>query len=340
MSTTTTVRPIFTFEVELEMLVKPKVGTRLYTKLRALNFDPALQPGPGVDDDKKEKNRKAIREALAETLTLAGIATNINGSDYEMWDVKKGPSLSEVVDARGGGYWAIKLVSGILSTDNPHWAQEIHDVFAVVLGSFDILLTEGCSTHVHVEPNPEWTMSSIHGLMKATGVFDDAIMKIMPAERKMNPWARSSFRDGPLPTDKAQPELRKLFEEVPTKTWKPLFAVFERIKTINAVLLTWGQERNVSWNFGCLTTCKTAEFRRPPGVKTAADAQKWAAFTVAFVCAATKTDWQTPWLSSKNNATVAELQSFVAHGLRLLGWENFLDPSKLTENTSPAMPLE
>lgn len=96
----------------------------------------------------------------------------------------------------------------------------------------------------------------------------------------------------------------------------------------------------MAWNLASLQKCGTVEFRRPPGVKTPADAQKWATFAVAFVCAATESDWQAPWLSNKRSATVAELQSFVSSGLKLLGWERFLNPRALTENTSPATPLE
>jgi hypothetical protein len=369
MSTSTTVRPRFTFGIEIEILVKPKKGTRVYKDMLKHHFDQALQPAKGVDEDKKERNRTAIRLALAENLTdSAGIPAKIEGSGYDTWYIKKEGSLDEVVDARGGGgycksgsqktrhkHWfqqhrltcrsigAIELVSHIFESDDPLWAAEVHDIFEFVWDNFDVLLTRGCSMHVHVAPKPDWTVLPLRNIMKATGVFDDAIMKIMPAVRKENPWARSNFRDGPrdnpLGEDKATPGLKNAFDEVPSRAWRPLFALFDKIKMVNAALLTWGQSRNVSWNLASLQKCGTVEFRRPPGVDTPADAQKWAAFTVAFACAATQTDWHTPWLSNNRHATVAELRAFVSRGLKLLGWERFLDPRVLTEITDPAMPF-
>ncbi|KAK4234622.1 hypothetical protein C8A03DRAFT_37599 [Achaetomium macrosporum] len=195
-------------------------------------------------------------------------------------------------------------------------------------------------------------------------------MKILPADRKMNPWVRSNFHDGPTAEEKVPPKMKRAFDEVPAKTWKPFFALFDSAKMKAHLLLEWGQNllevqqprchrvqglrmerveaegqaiqqnRYVAWNFGCLSRCGTVEFRRPPGVTAAADAQKWAAFAVAFVCAATQSNWQAPWLSSKRHASVAELQSFVGRGLDLLGWGTLLDPRALVENTSPAEPLE
>ncbi|KAK3297109.1 uncharacterized protein B0H64DRAFT_473261 [Chaetomium fimeti] len=340
MSTTATVRPHFNFEVEIELLVKPKEGnTKLYRDLKASGFDPALKPGHDADKKKAERNRTEIRKALAAALTVCDVEAKIDGASYETWYVKEEGSLSEVADERGGGYWAIKLVSKIMSTDEENWADDLENVFQVVLTNFDVLLTKGCSMHVHVAPGPKWNVTSLRNFMKATGVFDDAITKIMPAERKKNPWARSNFHDGPGPADKAQPALKKAFDEVPSKAWKPLFAVFDKIEMTN-VLLTWGQVREVSWNLASLHKSETVEFRRPPGVKTAAAAQKWATFAVAFVCAGTQSDWQAPWLLNKRSATVGELQSFVSSGLELLGWEHLLDTRELTENTSSAMPLE
>lgn len=89
-----------------------------------------------------------------------------------------------------------------MSADDMNWAKDVQNIFTVVWNNFDILLTRGCSMHVHVAPKPTWPVPSLRNVMKATGVFDDAIMKIMPAERKANPWARSNFRDGPGPRTK------------------------------------------------------------------------------------------------------------------------------------------
>lgn len=233
---------------------------------------------------------------------------------------------------------SVELVSRVLNTKTSDWSGEIGRVFDAMWDNFDILVSRGCSMHVHVAPEPQWTAGALRDLVKATGVFDDAIMRIMPADRKMNPWARSNFRD--LGADKAQPALKKAFDEVPAKTWKSLFDVLDKIKMVQSALLIWGQTRYVSWNLAPLTSSGTVEFRRPPGVGTPADAKKWVAFTLGFVCAAVQANWHAQWSSKKTHATVSDLHSFLRTGLQLLGWQGYLDPRSLVEDTSPPKTLE
>jgi hypothetical protein len=199
----------------------------------------------------------------------------------------------------------------------------------------DIMLSGGCSMQVHVaRPGLQWSIPALSSLMKATGVFDDAIMKIMPADRKMNPWARSSFRDIP-PGLMAEAPIKKAFDEVPTRTWRPLFDIFDKVRTNADVLSTLGNKPSVSMNFAALDITGTVEFRRPPAVKTATEAQKWIAFTVAFVCAALEPDWHHSWSSRKYHASVEDLQAFVGRGIKLLGWQpEILDPQTLVEDKS------
>lgn len=91
--------------------------------------------------------------------------------------------------------------------------RDITQIFKTLAGGCDILLTKGCSMHVHVAPNMEgqWTPTTLPGPVKGIAVFDDAITKIMPADRKVNPWCRSNFHDIPgstRPEDKATPKLK------------------------------------------------------------------------------------------------------------------------------------
>jgi hypothetical protein len=178
------------------------------------------------------------------------------------------------------------------------------------------------------------------------GVFDDAIMKIMPKDRKMNSWARSNFRDIINEKDKtiekkAYTPLKEAFNQVPTKAWRPLFDHFDKRIKMKDHAAHEGQDndRGVSVNFIPLKQCGTVEFRRPPDIKTAADAQKWAAFAVAFASAALQPDWHLPWVTRPRHATVEELQTFVQGGVKLLGWpKSVLDTSILVENTSQVEP--
>ena len=371
MAATTSSPNHFTFGVEIELLVNPKAA--LGPSLKTYNFNPAVRPRSVKEWTALQKdaaahskakapdaqNRDAVRRALADALNKAGVeATATETSEYSVWTVKKEGSLDEV-PTKDGGYWAIELVSPVLHTrpggnpnnpkdDGMDWYRDITKIFKTLGDSCDIQLTRGCSMHVHVAPDVEgqWKPDTLRGLMKGIAVFDDAITKIMPADRKVNPWCRSNFHDIPgstRPDDKATPMIKTPYDAVTTKGWKPLFDVFDKGVKINrtTAVNVMGQNRTVSMNFAPLAaSCGTVEFRRPPGVKTAADAHKWTAFTLAFVSACLEPNWHTAWAATNKHATVAHLQQFVQRGVARLGWKaGVLDvPRAIVEDKSPATP--
>ncbi|KAL2165947.1 hypothetical protein VTG60DRAFT_3567 [Thermothelomyces hinnuleus] len=309
-------------------------------QLKKKGFQEALLP-TSKDETAKNHNREAIREVTAELITASGYTAATSGGGYGRWYVKDERSLDEVV-IEGAGYWRIELVSRVLNTKE-RWTNELHEVFGVLLTNFDIHLTKGCSMHVHVAPVPTWTGQSIRDFLKATGVYEMAIQHIMPPDRKHNPWARSNFQDGPLPKDKAKKELREAFERAKTEAWQHFFTYIDQIGSGNLfkqfALFTWGQERDVSWNLAPLDNCGTVEFRRPPGVKTASEVQNWAAFTLAFVSAATRPAWHAPWAARREHATVKDLRDFLSQGCTRLGWgDNVLNPANLKVHNEPAAP--
>ncbi len=100
----------------------------------------------------------------------------------------------------------------------------------------------------------------------------------------------------------------------------------------------------------CLNTTNmgsSREFRRPPGVGTAKDARKWAAFALAFMSASLTTAWAAganARSSTNKNATVAELQAFLKQGLTHLAgvthnddWNRIIAPTSFRED--PRVPL-
>ncbi len=238
------------------------------------------------------------------------------------------------------------------------WYDDLGTLFLVLEQNCQILLTKGCSMHVHVVPGINdglsssldmWSLADLRGVLKATGIFDEAITKIMPADRKNNEWARSNFRTFTNPITKsvkqpASTELMKAFARVPEDGWKPFFQSIDRPKIKKTFLpeLHIAREREVSMNFQPISSYGTVEFRRPPGVKTAADAQKWAALAVGFVSASFDPGWDyQAWSARKRHATVEELQSFISRGLALVEWpRTVLDPRVLVENTSTYEPPE
>jgi hypothetical protein len=108
MAAHTTYRPSLTFGIEVELLVKPKITAKAYATILKHHYDPKLKPVHGkVSDEQRlleDRNRTAIRHALAEEMTVAGSKAKLEGPGYTTWYVKKEGSLSEVADERGGAY--------------------------------------------------------------------------------------------------------------------------------------------------------------------------------------------------------------------------------------------
>ena len=103
--------------------------------------------------------------------------------------------------------------------------------------------------HVHVSPSAEpkgredkWSTQQLNNIIKALSYFDDPITRIMPPERKINPFAASNILSDKVA--KGNPILRTLYQQVQQKTWKPLFDYY------NTELKTNLQKRQhvLSWD--------------------------------------------------------------------------------------------
>lgn len=77
------------------------------------------------------------------------------------------------------------------------WRKSLYDNFPALRGVSDFGLNAACSMHIHIRPVEGWDRAGVKlcSLLRATAVYDDAITKIMPAEYKQTPWAKSSFRE-------------------------------------------------------------------------------------------------------------------------------------------------
>ncbi len=160
--------------------------------------------------------------------------------------------------------------------------------------AFCIYVNHSCSMHVYAKPANGWGCQDVQSLAKATAVFNDAITKIMPEDRKRNNWARSNFHAITDHTGKynakslsgVEAALVDDYNRVFKDMWKPLFDCFDsKLGKPEDILDVFGTDRHVSMNFIPINNriCRTVEFRCPPAVSTASDAQKWTAFTLAFV---------------------------------------------------------
>lgn len=186
--------------------------------------------------------------------------------------------------------------------------------------------------HVHVSPSAKprgsedkWSAAQLRSILKAISFFDDPITKIMPAERKQNPYAMSNMLSDDV--FRATPALKKAYLAVGQDTWKPLFDFYDaKIKSnlmkpqSHAIM---GSCRLSSWNFEHIAaSCGTVEFRRSPGANSAQMAKHWTAFTLGFIAAAAiEPQDQNPLTSRANTKAhppVTLLDWFVRHGLKKL----------------------
>ncbi|XXG97193.1 hypothetical protein Hte_003488 [Hypoxylon texense] len=198
------------------------------------------------------------------------------------------------------------------------WQGEVDRVFTGLLDDWDIRLTTGCSMHIHVSTGTtdetRFTSDQALRIVKGVAIYEEAITKIMPADRKNNEWAMSNFRDRKSPV-----YLRQLYAAVPTHTWAPFFEQLENFKKKEMVYMGLGENKYVSWNFGHLALdCGTVEFRRPPGVRSAAEAKHWAGVALGFVSQAIVTDYR-PAKTSSQYPSVNSLFDFVMGGIDRLG---------------------
>lgn len=189
----------------------------------------------------------------------------------------------------------------------------------------DVLLTTGCSTHVHMSPTVlgGFQPDDLLRLMKAIAFFEDPIRRVMPPERKDNEWAKSNF----LPNQLLPRNLSEAYARVSSETWGYLFLICDKhIHEIKKRKQLWKvfaireifPDKYLSWNIIPLGDCGTIEFRRPPGVSNALDASHWVAFSLGFMCSALSRSLD-KWRSTRSNPPVIELFKFIDQGLLALG---------------------
>lgn len=220
----------------------------------------------------------------------------------------------------------VELVSRTIASDD-EWQDELDAVFARLNSSFDLMCTTGCSMHVHVSPSAKpkgqqdrWATGYLNKIMKALSYFTNSVNKIMPANRKENPWAMQNMLSEDVA--KAKPQLGTAYAQVQTKTWKPLFDIYDSQMKTNLdrtqAFAIMGYCRYVAWNFEHITdACGTVEFRQCPGIKSSAPAKHWTSFVLGFLYAAAfqkDPDWA-QIASQTTHPSVEGLESFTRAGV-------------------------
>ncbi|KAK4160309.1 putative amidoligase enzyme-domain-containing protein [Cladorrhinum sp. PSN259] len=342
----------FGIEIELLLAPHPNAQPNFLATLTRMGWDKTIEgqlragrvSNGYMLDNLQNRNRRALRSAVAEALSDADIpASSDCSSEYDVWSVIDDESLDEFP-----GYWRVELVSRVLSADND-WHIEIDEVFRILRQNCQIRLTSSSSLHVHISPGRNtFNDMQIRSLGKAVIYYDDAITRIMPAERKPNPYAKSNC----LPEGKGNsggqsvnPKIKLLYSQVPAKTFEPLFKALDKVtwRTVCGMMQeTKGNvARYVSWNFENITKpCGTLEFRRPPGVDSPARARHWVAFALGFVSRATSDPAYWEAAKTRNHGgSVAELKTFVTGGLQRFPLHCAAALLKIEEDTSKPLIL-
>ncbi|KAF3479657.1 uncharacterized protein GIQ15_06633 [Arthroderma uncinatum] len=310
------------FGIEMELYLRPKhPGLENMMKSHG-----CLAKG-----NTREQDRKAFRMALTDILE-PDIPTQCDVTgNYLKWTVAD-EDLDETEATHG--YFPCEIVSRVLDSDG-NWDEEIDNMFNALLHNYDLLLTRGCAMHVHVSPhNGTYTLSQLQSILKAALYYERALAVIMPAERKDTPWAEPNMR--------MIRNCEKNINKVPQTTWAPVFNEIDNCKFIPTLLAHVNcSKRQVSWNFSnVVNPCGTVEFRRPPGVKSAADAKHWAALTMGFVAEAMRQDWKAV-RTTKTHPSTDTLRSVITRGARSLGSpvQAVLNPMLMADINMPATVL-
>ncbi|WEW59373.1 hypothetical protein PRK78_004844 [Emydomyces testavorans] len=293
------------FGLEMEFLLKPKPSVA--ANLLSHGFDPNITPSSG-DETAKDLNRRALRKVIAAVLVGYGVPAGTRSDGYTSWTISDEISLDE-----RPGFWRCEMVSRVLET-NTAWQAEIDQVFDILLKICDILLTPGCSMHVHVSPERDrkYNMDELKRMLKGIIYYDSAMTKIMPADRKENEWAKSNVE--------AFPAWNAAVAQVPARSWAPIFDEFDKHTMKATLLLGLCDDRYVSWNFSnVLGGCGSIEFRRAPGIKRSAEAKHWVAIAVGYAAfSLTVQDWDTV-RSTKTLPTTNALREAINKGVQTLG---------------------
>lgn len=309
------------FGIEMELLLRPKPAAKL--ELRRYGFNDKISPR-STDSNRKQANRVAIYKFLEDTMRGAAIPTGHQQGKFEGWTAEDETALDEY-----GDYWRCEIVSRILSS-NENWQAEVFSVFRVLGRNFDISLTTGCSTHVHVSIKQDhiYTIEQLKRIVKGVIYYDGPITAIMPSERKDNPWADSNVKHkGPWHDG---------YNDARRKTWGPLFEWIDKHKMPQTLLHGVSGNRYLSWNFSnVFHDCGTIEFRRPPAVDNPAAANHWIAFVVGFTSNAVQgQDWNAVKKTNVYPST-EDLRSAITRGLRMLPGNSLGGLGRIVDDNSP-----
>ncbi|KAI9764376.1 MAG: hypothetical protein M1840_008514 [Geoglossum simile] len=253
------------FGVEIELLVRPKPAL--------LEFMSQYGYEESTEYFQARKNRRALHRALAEALSVGGLAAKVDEDEGEFstWLVAYDGSIQE-----SDGFYGLEVISRLLeSADN--WLAEI-DLLWTLLDDFCFIRSDdSCGTHVHTSLRGRYTLDELKRIAKATVYYEPAITSVMPNERKVSLWSRSNMSEST--------QLRQAYDNAQIHGYGYLFDWIDSFEDEEALSNAISPTKAVSWNFKNAVPggCGTVEFRRPPQVTSTEATKHWIAFTLCLV---------------------------------------------------------
>ncbi|KAI0114027.1 putative amidoligase [Nemania sp. FL0031] len=300
------------FGVEIEIYVKPKEELIRNMPKWHLGIDPRSEN----QREKINENFRSIFGALASALTASSIPAGLEIKNYTEWTVAE-ETLDPFED-----YWGLELISKIMGTHG-ELSRDLSTVFRV-LGTFvELRTTPSCATHVHVglpnlDPNSRRNgikLFQLQRLLMTVAVFEDAVVQILPPDRKYNFFALPNISGG-----RADERLKDAYRGSNAD-----------VRDIAGNGGLGSSRRYTAWNF-CSSVRpgakNTVEFRSPPGVTEPQHARRWVAFAVAFVNGGVGRDWENWIPGPRRYPNVNSLQQFLIESTMSLedgkGWRGSL----------------
>ncbi|MCJ1248251.1 hypothetical protein MMC30_005468 [Trapelia coarctata] len=246
----------FTFEVELEMIIRPKANMN--------------QGHPVPDRDATTRQTRdfnlLLLDAVAEILSAYGMPCNAfvpmdgEAPDYMRWNAMLDGSISK--KHMCDGFYSIEVVSPKISA-NPGWVQQIDAFWSVFLQHFELRRDTSCGFYVHVSTaTGSFSLDQLRMMAKAVVFWEPAAAWCAPLSRqdRILGFCKSNTN---MPTPVAQVLSRH-------GDLRGLRYAYDYIDAVasDAIVDYVCADKYRAWNF---RPCRSGghgsiEFRRPPGV--------------------------------------------------------------------------
>ena len=168
----------------------------------------------------------------------------------------------------------------------------------------DVVINDGCATHVHVSPRKEerWSLEQLKPIAKSIIYFDPAFMGVYAPSRRNHSLTQSNKKDNYKLKDRNYADCFKLIDGCKTKD--QLIKLMQSVSQANPATrdYAWNLENTQEGKKGSIGASQDSqppsernanafpEFRCAPGATNVKHCLIWVEFGLSFVHAATKSD--------------------------------------------------